>query len=151
MSGPLGRLRVLELTTAVAGPVAGAILADMGAEVIKIEQPSVRRRAASGVPPAREGAPDRPYNRVPYQNELHRGKRHLALDLASEQGRALYLRLVAIADVVIENFSPRVMANLKIDYEDLRAVKPEIVMISMPAFGKTGPYADRGSYGPGSA
>ncbi len=149
MSGPLGQLRVLELTTAVAGPVAGAILADMGAEVIKIEQPSVRRRAASGVSPAREGAPDRPYNRVPYQNELHRGKQHLALDLASDQGRALYLRLVATADVVIENFSPRVMANLKIDYEDLKAVKPQIVMISMPAFGKTGPYAGRGSYGPG--
>jgi crotonobetainyl-CoA:carnitine CoA-transferase CaiB-like acyl-CoA transferase len=80
---------------------------------------------------------------------LHRGKQHLALNLASEEGRALYLKLVEGADVVIENFSPRVMGNLRIDYDDLKAVKPDIVMISMPAFGKTGPYAERISYGPG--
>ncbi|HJM74910.1 MAG TPA: CoA transferase [Dehalococcoidia bacterium] len=149
MPGPLGQLRVLELTTAVAGPIAGIILADMGAEVIKIAQPSPAGRGGAGTVPALEGAPDHPWNRIPYQNELHRGKQHLALDLASEEGRALYLRLVESADVVVENFSPRVMANLRIDYDDLKAVKPDIVMISMPAFGKTGPYALRGSYGPG--
>ncbi|MEE8422656.1 MAG: CoA transferase [Dehalococcoidia bacterium] len=116
---------------------------------MKIEQPSARGGTAAGAVPPREGAPDRPYNRVPFYNELHRGKRHLAMDLARPEGRELYLELVAGTDIVIENFSPSVMANLGIDYTDIQQVKPDIILISMPAFGKTGPYANRGSYGPG--
>jgi len=142
-------VRVLELSTAVAGPIAGCVLADMGAEVIKIEAPSARTPAQSKVPPPVEGAPDHPYNRTPHFNELHRGKRHASIDLSSEEGRALFLQLVPTADVVLENFSPRVLGNLGIDFDDLRAVKPDIILTSMPAFGKSGPYMLRGSYGPG--
>ncbi|MDA0352689.1 MAG: CoA transferase [Chloroflexi bacterium] len=146
---PLAGMRVLELSTAVAGPVAGCVLADMGAEVIKIEAPSARTAAQSKVPPPLDGVPDRPYNRTPFFNELHRGKRHASIDLASPEGRELFLKAVATADVVLENFSPRVLGNLGIDFDDLRAVKPDIILTSMPAFGKSGPYMLRGSYGPG--
>lgn len=146
---PLTGIRVLELTTAVAGPIAGCVFADMGAEVIKIEGPRARTAAQSVAPPPVEGAPDHPYNRTPFWNELHRGKRHVAIDLAQAAGRALFLRLVAKSDVVIENFSPRVLGSLGIDYPDLKAAKPDIILTSMPAFGKTGPYASRSSYGPG--
>ena len=146
---PLEGVRVLELSTAVAGPVAGCVFADMGAEVLKIESPRARTAAHSAAPPPIEGALDLPYDRAPFFNELHRGKRHVSIDLASSEGRELFLKLVATADVVLENFSPRVLGNLGIDYEDLKAVKPDIILTSMPAFGKTGPYALRGSYGPG--
>jgi len=146
---PLSGVRVLELSTAVAGPVAGNVLADMGAEVIKIESPTARTPAQSTVPPPIQGAPDHPYNRTPHFNELHRGKAHTSIDLSSEGGRELFLKLAATADVVLENFSPRVLGNLGIDYDDLRAVKPDIILTSMPAFGKSGPYMLRGSYGPG--
>jgi len=146
---PLAGIRVLELSTAVAGPIAGCVLADMGAEVIKIEPPSARTPAQSKVPPPVEGAPDHPYNRTPHFNELHRGKRHSSIDLSSSEGRELFLKLVPTADVVLENFSPRVLGNLGIDYDDLRALKPDIILTSMPAFGKSGPYMLRGSYGPG--
>ena len=146
---PLSGVRVLELTTAVAGPIAGCVLADMGAEVIKFESPRSRAATPAGGPPPAPGTPDRPYNRTPFFNELHRGKRHVALDLQHPEGRELFLRLVTTTDVVLENFSPRVLTNLRIDYPDLCAVKPDIILTSMPAFGKTGPYALRGSYGPG--
>jgi crotonobetainyl-CoA:carnitine CoA-transferase CaiB-like acyl-CoA transferase len=149
MSRPLEGIRVLELTTAVAGPIAGCVFADMGAEVIKIEAPRARPIAHTAAPPPIEGTPDHPYNRAPFFNELHRGKRHVSMDLANPEGRDLFLKLVAKSDVVLENFSPRVLGNLRIDYPDLCEAKPDIILASMPAFGKTGPYANRGSYGPG--
>ncbi|MBM3138626.1 MAG: CoA transferase [Chloroflexi bacterium] len=149
MTRPLTGVRVLELTTAVAGPIAGCALADLGAEVIKIESPAARTTAGAAAPPPREGAPDRPWNRTPVFNDLHRGKRLLNMDLAHREGRALFLRLVAQSDVVVENFSPRVLANLGIDYPQLREARGDVILVSMPAFGKSGPYALRGSYGPG--
>src|SRR5690606_40699311 len=124
MTRPLEGYRILELTNAVAGPVAGFVFADLGADVIKIEAPIGRTAQQSAPPPAVEGAPDRPWNRVPNFNELHRGKRHMALDLSRPEGRELFLRLVKLADVVLENFSPRVLGNLSIDYPQLREVKP---------------------------
>lgn len=147
-SRPLEGIRILELSTAVAGPVAGCVFADMGAEVIKIEAPRART-ANSEAPPAVEGAPDLPYNRTPFFNELHRGKNHASVDLSDPRGRELFLKLVKTADVVLENFAPRVLGNLNIEYETLRQENSGIILVSMPAFGKSGPYAMRGSYGPG--
>jgi len=145
---PLEGIRILELSTAVAGPVAGCVFADMGAEVIKIEAPRART-ANSQAPPAIEGVPDLPYNRTPFFNELHRGKSHASIDLNDPRGRELFLKLVKTADVVLENFAPRVLSNLDIEYETLKQENSGIILVSMPAFGKSGPYAMRSSYGPG--
>lgn len=146
---PLAGIRIIDFTNAVAGPTATSLLGDFGAEVIKVEGPDTRHLNPPGTGPLKLGAADEPYNRVMHFNDLNRSKLSLVLDLAKPEGRRRFLELVQISDVVVENFSPRVMGNLRIDYSDLCAVRPEIILISMPAFGKTGPYRDRISYGPG--
>ncbi len=147
MRKPLEGVRVVDLTHVVAGPVASFTLGDLGAEVIKVEPP-YRAAPAVATPPV-AGAPDRPHNRVPLFNELNRSKLGIALDLSSGPGRDLLLRLVAVSDVVMENFSSRVLGNLRLEYEDLRAARPDIILVSMPAFGRSGPYRDRTAHGPG--
>lgn len=149
MKRSLSGVRVLEMTVAVAGPVACHVLGDMGAEVIKVEEPRARAHSPRTLPSPRRGAPNHPFNRVPNWLELNRSKRHIPLNVASPEGREIFLKLAAKSDIVVENFSPRVMGNLGIDYEDLKKVNTSIIMVSMPAFGKTGPYQARGSYGPG--
>ena len=148
MTKPLDGIRVIDFTNSVAGPLSCAILGDMGAEVIKIEEPRARATAVADCPPV-EGAPDHPWNRGARFNELNRSKKHVALDVAHPKGRELFHRLAAVSDVMIENFSPNVVTRLGIDYETLRQVQPSIICVSMPAFGKSGPYKDRRSYGPG--
>ncbi len=149
MGRALEGIRVLEMTIAVAGPVCCHVLGDMGAEVIKVEEPRSRFRTPAHLPKPVEGAPDRPYNRVVNFNELNRSKRLLSLNVAKDEGREIFLKLAATSDVMVENFAPRVVGNLGIDYETIKKINPGIVYVSMPAFGKTGPYKDRGSYGPG--
>jgi crotonobetainyl-CoA:carnitine CoA-transferase CaiB-like acyl-CoA transferase len=149
MAKPLAGIRVIDFTNAVAGPTATSILGDFGADVIKIEGPDTRSPNPPGAAPLKPGAPDEPYNRVMHFNDLNRSKRSLVLDLRRAEGRALFLELAKISDAVVENFSPRVMANLGLDYPDLCRVRPDIILVSMPAFGKSGPYKDRISYGPG--
>ena len=145
---PLDGVRVLDFTVAVAGPICGFLLSDLGAEVIKVEETNARA-TAPGDMPRREGAPDRPYNRLSNFNELNRGKLSVPIDVARPEGRELFLRIGEKCDIVVENFSPRVVGNLGVDYAAVRARNPGIIYISMPAFGKTGPYADMRSYGPG--
>lgn len=130
-SSPLSDLRILDLTRVWAGPLATRILADFGAEVIKISDPRV--------PIDRQGGTN---------NKLNRNKPSLALRLDHESGRETFLELTATADVVVENFRPRVMKNFNLTYEDLRAVRPDIVMCSMPGYGTTGKYADYPAFGP---
>ncbi|MGI8554170.1 MAG: CaiB/BaiF CoA transferase family protein [Dehalococcoidia bacterium] len=146
---PLHGIRVIDFTNAVAGPIASFLLADLGAEVIKVEAPNARPLHATGTAPLREGGEDRSYDRMLLFNELNHGKKGISLDVARPDGRQVFLRLVAKSDVVIENFAPRVMGNLGLDYDDLRREQPGIIMVSMPAFGLSGPYRDRVSYGPG--
>ncbi|MHB8575205.1 MAG: CaiB/BaiF CoA transferase family protein [Dehalococcoidia bacterium] len=146
---PLAGIRIIDFTNAVAGPTATSILGDLGAEVIKIEAPDGRQPNPSGVAPHRAGTPDLPYNRVITFNERNRSKLGVVLDLARPEGRQLFLELAQVSDAVVENFSPRVMGNLRLDYPDLTAVRPDIILVSMPAFGKSGPYRARASYGPG--
>jgi crotonobetainyl-CoA:carnitine CoA-transferase CaiB-like acyl-CoA transferase len=146
---PLSGVRVIDFTNAVAGPIASFILADLGAEVIKVEAPTSRPKVAAGTAPALDGADAPSYNRMMTFNELNHGKRSFALDVATPVGKQLFLELAAKSDVVVQNFAPRVMGNLGIDYEALRAVNPRIILASMPAFGLSGPFRDRISYGPG--
>jgi crotonobetainyl-CoA:carnitine CoA-transferase CaiB-like acyl-CoA transferase len=152
---PLDGIRILDLTTAWAGPSATRILGALGADIIKIEG----TRSYDGwrgpvTPPPRgignyaDNDPgDRPYERTPLFGTANRNKRGVALDIASAEGRALFLRLVEKSDVVLSNFSARVLPNLKIGYDDLRSVKDDIILLSMPAFGNTGPYANGVAYG----
>ena len=128
---PLADIRILDLTRVWAGPLATRILADFGAEVIKISDPRVPIDRMGGT-----------------NNKLNRNKPNLALRLDHQSGRDAFLELVTTADVVVENFRPRVMRNFNLTYEDLRAVRPDIIMCSMPGFGTTGKYADYPAFGP---
>ncbi|MFN8559448.1 MAG: CoA transferase [Dehalococcoidia bacterium] len=151
---PLAGVRVLDLTSMLAGVYATRLLADMGAETVKVE--SLRRYdptrgAAIGDTRARVypgGEPgDRPWNRSSYFNEENRNKLGLTLDLQRPEGRDLFARLVAVSDVVIENFSAGVMEKLGFGYGVLRDLQPAIVYVSMPAFGNDGPWRDAVAYG----
>ena len=127
---PLSRFTVLDLTRVRAGPTAVRQLADWGADVIKIEAPEAIDKAG-GMGGARHG-PD-------FQN-LHRNKRAMTLNLKEPDGRAVFLRLVERADVVVENYRPDVKSRLGIDYPACRAVNPRIVYASISGFGQDGPY-----------
>jgi crotonobetainyl-CoA:carnitine CoA-transferase CaiB-like acyl-CoA transferase len=132
-SSALARFTVLDLTHVRSGPTAVRQLADWGANVIKVEQPE---KLDGGEPPGgpRHG-PD-------FQN-LHRNKRSITLDLKQPDGIAAFRRMVAKADVVVENYRPDVKDRLGIDYQSLRAVNPRIVLASISGFGQDGPYRDR--------
>jgi crotonobetainyl-CoA:carnitine CoA-transferase CaiB-like acyl-CoA transferase len=101
------------------------------------------------VAPQLDGTADEAWNRYPFFNELHLGKRSVTLDLSDTLGRATLLDLVRVSDVLLENFSPRVMGNFDLEWGQLRAENPRLIFVSMPAFGKNGPHRDRVSYGPG--
>lgn len=130
MNGPLSHLRVLDLTHARAGPAAVRLLADWGADVVRIEAPG----EGGGVTGARRG---------PDEQNLHRNKRSLTLNLKSPRGHALFLRLVETADVVVENFKAEVKHRLGVDYESVRKVNPRIIYASISGFGQDGPYGAR--------
>jgi crotonobetainyl-CoA:carnitine CoA-transferase CaiB-like acyl-CoA transferase len=146
---PLTGVRVVDFTNAVAGPIASFILGDLGAEVIKVEAPRGRPLHATGTAPVAEGGVDEPWNRMMTFNELNHAKRSISLDVTHPRGRELFLALVAKSDVMVQNFSPRAIGNLRLTYDDIREANPAIVMVAMPAFGLSGPNRDRISYGPG--
>ena len=141
---PLAGIRVVEFSNAWAASVCGAMLADMGAEVIKIENPTLPdtwRRS----PPYAEGQPG--LNRSGVFAVFNRGKKSCALDLKQPEGVAAARRLIGISDVVLENFSPNVMNRLGLGYSVLKEVKPDLIMISLSAYGATGPDKDSIAYG----
>jgi len=131
MNGPLSPLRVLDLTIARAGPTAVRLLADWGAEVIRIEPP---RSDKGGVTGARRG---------PDEQNLHRNKKSLTLNLKDPDGRHILLDLASQADIVVENFKTDVKYRLGVDYESVKAVNPAIIYASISGFGQDGPYGER--------
>ena len=142
---PLSGTRILELTANWAGPLGARHLADLGAEVIKIEAPD-RPATRGGVYPG--GDPfNHHYNRAAYFNKMNRNKRAITLNLFDADAREVFLRLVAESDVVIENNSPRVMRNFGLGYDVLREANPDIIMVSISGFGQTGPDRDYVAYG----
>ena len=142
---PLHGVRVLDLTMAWAGPYATRLLADMGAEVIKVEAVDNwdLTRTLTGQRPTVE----RVWDKSPYFNHLNRNKYGCVLDLSQEKGRELFLRLVEVSDVVIENFRAEVMDNLRLTYDVLSQANPEVIVVSMPSHGRTGPERDFIAYG----
>jgi crotonobetainyl-CoA:carnitine CoA-transferase CaiB-like acyl-CoA transferase len=146
---PLEGMRIVDLTQAWIGPFSTLLLADMGAEVIKVEshkRPDVWRQASPN-PVAIKNVRAERVNRSAYFNSVNRDKLDLSLDLKSEAGRSLFLRLVEGADVVAENYTPRIMGNFGLGYDVLRATNPALVMASFSGFGKSGPISDYKSNG----
>lgn len=138
---PLSGLRIMDLTAFWAGPSATAVLAALGADVVKVE--GVKRpdglRYAGGWPPSREGW----WETGPMFLAVNENKRGLSLEMTTAEGQALARRLAGQCDIVIENFSPRVMGNLGLDWEAVSGANPTALMVRMPAFGLDGPWRDR--------
>ena len=129
---PLAGVRVVDLTRVLTGPYCTMMLADMGADVVKIEQPGKGDDTRHWGPPFTNGDAN-------YYLSINRNKRSIALDLKSEQGKEVVWKLVETADVLIENFSPGTVGRLGFDYEAVAARRPEIVYCSISGFGQTGP------------
>ena len=142
---PLEGIRILDHTIAWAGPQGTVVLADLGAEVIKIE--ALFRFDGMRYHGIRFGMKEKFWEKAPWFIQVNHNKLGITLDLSKERGKELYLKLVRISDVVINNFTPRVMPNLGLDYEQLCEVNPEIIMVSMPGYGCTGPYAHAPAFG----
>ena len=136
MAGALEGIRVVEIASYVTGPFASLLLADLGAEVVKIEQPG-------------QGDPFRGWGEDLYSSNfrsLNRNKRSLTLDLRHAEAREIFLKLVSLSDVVVENFRPGTMERRDMGYDAARAVNPKIVYCSISGFGQNGPYRDMPGY-----
>ena len=138
MPGPSGGIKVLDLTRVLAGPYATMILSDLGAEVIKIEQPEIG---------------DESRNFGPFKNgfslyfmSVNRGKRSITLDLKTDRGKDIFKQLVKQSDILVENFRPGTMKKLGLDYETLAAEHPALIYAACSGFGQTGPFAEKGAY-----
>jgi len=145
MPGPLAGCRVLELARVLAGPWAGQILADLGADVIKVERPEVGDDTRGWGPPFVMGA-DGNYLGSAYYHACNRGKRSIALDFESERGQRIVRKLARRADVVIENFKVGGLAKFGLDYASLGKDNPRLIYCSITGFGQDGPYAHRAGY-----
>jgi len=135
MSLPLDGIRVLDASTILAGPLAAGLLGEFGAEVIKIELPGVGD-PVRGYPPLVDGESAQ-------WSLIGRNKQSVTLDLRTSEGASVFRRLARSADVVVTNFRPPTLRAYGIDFDDLRRERPDLVMLHISAFGRTGPYADR--------
>ena len=142
MTHALAGLRVVELARILAGPWAGQTLADLGADVIKVESPDGDDTRRWGPPFIDNGGEQA----AAYFHACNRGKRSITADLRTEEGIGLVKRLVAQADVLIENFKVGGLARFGLDYDSLRAINPRLVYCSITGFGQAGPYRDRAGY-----
>jgi crotonobetainyl-CoA:carnitine CoA-transferase CaiB-like acyl-CoA transferase len=142
---PLAGIRVIELARVLAGPWAGQMLADLGADVIKVENPDGGDDTRHWGPPFVEGA-DGENLSAAYYHSANRGKRSVTADLKSAEGQSLVRRLVATADVLIENFKLGGLVKYGLDFESLKAINPRLVYCCITGFGQTGPYANLAGY-----
>jgi len=136
--GPLAGVRVLDFTRVLAGPAASLALADLGAEVIKVEPPGTGDETRT-FPPHRDGESH-------YYLSVNRGKKSIVIDLKSEDGVALARDLAAQCDIVVENYRPGVMDRLGLGWETLRAINPRLIYCAISGYGQTGPLKDRPSF-----
>ncbi len=140
MSGPFKGVRVLELTSTVSGPFAGMMLADQGAEVIKIEPPGIGDLARfMGTIKDGMGA---------MFSTLNRNKKCICLDFKNEEDLSVLMQLVSTADVLVENYRPGIVKKLGIDYETLKKIKPDLIYCSISGYGQSGPYKEKKVYDP---
>ncbi len=142
---PLAGIRVLELARVLAGPWAGQMLADMGADVIKVENPEGGDDTRAWGPPFVESI-DGENLSAAYYHSTNRGKRSIAVDLKTEEGQQIVRRLAARSDVLIENFKLGGLTKYGLDYESLKKINPKLVYCSITGFGQNGPYASLAGY-----
>ena len=145
MPGPLAGIRVLELARILAGPWAGQILADLGADVVKVERPGAGDDTRGWGPPFVPGADGKDMSAA-YYHACNRGKRSIAVDFETEDGRRIVHKLAKRSDVVIENFKTGGLAKFGLDYAGLSKDNPRVVYCSITGFGQDGPYAHRAGY-----
>jgi crotonobetainyl-CoA:carnitine CoA-transferase CaiB-like acyl-CoA transferase len=138
-SGPLAGVKVLELAHIMAGPVCGLMLADMGADVIKVEKIPGGDDSRRFLPPDIQG------ESAAFMM-MNRNKRGIAVDLKTEGGKAVLRRLATAADVLVENYRAGTMEKLGLGYDALRRDNPGLIYCALSGFGRTGPYADRGGF-----
>jgi crotonobetainyl-CoA:carnitine CoA-transferase CaiB-like acyl-CoA transferase len=142
----LGHIRVLDLSRVLAGPWCSQNLADLGADVIKIERPGCGDDTRAWGPPYARDADGRDTSEAAYYLSANRGKRSVTVDIASSDGQALIRDLARHADVVLENYKVGQLKRYGLDYESLKAIKPDLVYCSITGFGQDGPYAHRAGY-----
>jgi len=145
MPKPLSGLRVLELARILAGPWAGQILADLGADVIKVERPGAGDDTRGWGPPFVEG-PNGENLSAAYYHSCNRGKRSVAVDFETERGRRIVQKLAQRSDILIENFKVGGLAKFGLDYKSLAPGNPRLIYCSITGFGQDGPYAPRAGY-----
>jgi crotonobetainyl-CoA:carnitine CoA-transferase CaiB-like acyl-CoA transferase len=146
MAGPLSHVRVLDLSRVLAGPWAGQNLADLGAEVIKVERPKVGDDSRAFGPPWIKDRSGKDTRDSAYFSSANRGKKSITLNVASPQGQAIVRALAKQCDVLLENYKFGDLARYGLGYEDLRAVNPRLIYCSVTGFGQTGPYRERPGY-----
>ena len=146
MAGPLQGFRVLDLSRILAGPWASQMLADLGAEVIKIERPGSGDDTRGWGPPYMPDESGEAGTESAYFHGANRGKQSLCIDMANPRGQELIRDLVRNSDVLIENFKVGGLARYGLDYDSLKAINPKLVYCSITGFGQTGPYASRAGY-----
>ena len=146
MSGALSHLRVLDLSRILAGPWATQILADMGADVIKVERPGMGDDVRAAGPPFLRDRNGNETSDAAYFLAANRGKRSVTVDMRTEGGQRILHELASQSDIVVENFMVGALAKYRLDYESLRTINPRLVYCSITGFGQNGPYADRPGY-----
>jgi crotonobetainyl-CoA:carnitine CoA-transferase CaiB-like acyl-CoA transferase len=146
MSGALSHIRVLDLSRVLAGPWAGQVLADLGADVIKIERPGCGDDTRAWGPPFLKDAQGRDTSEAAYYLSANRNKQSVTVDFTQAEGQRLIRELAAQCDVVLENFKVGGLAAYGLDYEALKAVNPRLIYCSITGFGQDGPYAKRAGY-----
>jgi crotonobetainyl-CoA:carnitine CoA-transferase CaiB-like acyl-CoA transferase len=146
MSGALSHIRVLDLSRVLAGPWAGQIFGDLGAEVIKVERPGSGDDTRHWGPPYIKDAEGNDSREAAYFQSANRNKQSLTLDFTQSEGQRLVRELVAQCDVLLENFKVGGLAAYGLDYESLKAINPRLIYCSITGFGQNGPYAKRAGY-----
>ncbi len=146
MAGPLSHIRVLDLSRIMAGPWAGQILADLGADVIKVERPGEGDDTRTWGPPFLKDADGNDTTDAGYFLAVNRGKRSIGVDLATPGGQRIVRELAARSDILLENFKVDTLARYGLGYDDLKAINPRLVYCSITGFGQTGPDREKPGY-----
>ncbi len=144
--GPLSHVRVLDLSRILAAPWAGQILADLGADVIKVERPGAGDDTRAWGPPFLHDADGKPTREAGYYLAVNRGKRSITVSLEKPEGQDIVKRLAAQADIVLENYKCGTLARYGLDEASLRKINPRLIYCSVTGFGQTGPRKDQVAY-----